>query len=494
MKIISLAINRCMSSKYMIVWVLILGLVLRLVVINQSLWLDEAIGAVAVKNYSYKGIVSVFLKNDNHPPLYYLTLKFWTDIFGYSELAMRSLSVIFGVGTIFLTYKIAQKVSTNRLFAPLAVLLITTSQLHIYYSQEARMYSMAAFVAALSIYYFLDLIKNGKSKQFRTWFIFSLTQTALVFVDYIPVFLLPAFWLFALMMRKSKVWWYKFLLLYIPLCIFGLIWFPTFMVQSEGGRWLLSILPAWKNIAGGATVKQALLVWIKFVLGRVSLANKIVYAIFIIAASIPILLTFVKALVSRKKIGMIWLWFIVPLVLGYITSYFFPAFIYFRFLYVLPAFYLVVAWGAIHIRGKLTQGIVIVALIIFNLVSWVYYIVDKKQQREEWRQATLYVEEQATGGDIVLFDYPEPITPYRWYTTGQVNSFGATNSISADPKSTEAITKGLIADVHGVFYFEYLRDLSDPGHVVEKTLTQSGFNVKNVQNFVGVGQVFYYSR
>ena len=144
----------------MIVWVLILGLVLRLVVINQSLWLDEAIGAVAVKNYSYKGIVSVFLKNDNHPPLYYLTLKFWTDIFGYSELAMRSLSVIFGVGTIFLTYKIAQKVSTNRLFAPLAVLLITTSQLHIYYSQEARMYSMAAFVAALSIYYFLDLIKK----------------------------------------------------------------------------------------------------------------------------------------------------------------------------------------------------------------------------------------------------------------------------------------------------------------------------------------------
>src|SRR4029078_7831305 len=92
-------------------FLLLLGLILRLISLNQSLWLDEAIGAIAVKNYSYVGIVTDFIKGDTHPPFYYLTLKLWTDLFGYSEIAMRMLSVIFGVATVWVVYKIAKFLS-----------------------------------------------------------------------------------------------------------------------------------------------------------------------------------------------------------------------------------------------------------------------------------------------------------------------------------------------------------------------------------------------
>src|SRR3972149_8169918 len=93
------------SSPYL---VLALSLCLRLVVINQSLWLDEAIGAIAARDFSYSKILREFMLSDNHPPLYYLFLKAWVSLFGFSEVSLRMPSVLFGVGTIYLVYKISK--------------------------------------------------------------------------------------------------------------------------------------------------------------------------------------------------------------------------------------------------------------------------------------------------------------------------------------------------------------------------------------------------
>jgi len=39
---------------------------------------------------------------DTHPPFYYLILKMWGNLFGWGELALRSLSAIFMAGQHFL--------------------------------------------------------------------------------------------------------------------------------------------------------------------------------------------------------------------------------------------------------------------------------------------------------------------------------------------------------------------------------------------------------
>jgi len=108
----------------MIYLILIIGLVLRLILLNQSLWLDEAIGALAVKDLSFGAIFSQFLLIDNHPPLYYLILKFWTMLFGYSEVSLRLPSVIFGVCTIALAYLVAQRFGKNKKGAILSALFL----------------------------------------------------------------------------------------------------------------------------------------------------------------------------------------------------------------------------------------------------------------------------------------------------------------------------------------------------------------------------------
>ena len=482
-----------LNKKHALLTIIIVSLTLRLVAINQSLWLDEAIGAIAVKEYSFVQIATQFIKADNHTPLYYLLLKLWTNIFGYSEISLRAPSIIFGVATVYMTYKITLVVAKSRFFSLLSTLLLATSQFHIYYSQEARMYSMAAFFAILSVYGFIRTLHD---ERLMTWLIFSSSITILLFTDYVPIFIIPAYWLYAAIHIKDRGWWIKFIVSHFPLGILGLIWLPTLLTQSENYARILKIWPAWQKVAGGATIKQALLVWMKFVLGRITYPNKLYYYVLVGLASTPFLISYLKLVFTKrnKYITLIIYWLLVPLIFGYIVSIWFPAFIYFRFLYVIPAFYLLVAWAVDTFTVKPLKKYLSVLMVGINMFGWITYVTDDDQQREQWRQAVAFVEANAEENEIALFEFPEPFAPYRWYESGKVEAVGATNSVSAGITETKNITKSAVKDKKGVYYFEYLQDLSDPEGVVTQTLKDEGFTVGEVFNFKGVGQVFYYNK
>ncbi len=468
----------------MIFLILVLGFILRIVNLNQSLWLDETIGALAIKSYSFLSIFD-FVKGDNHPPLYYLLLKGWSGVFGYSEVSLRFPSIIFGIGTIFLVYLIVKKLFKNKNLALVTSLFLATSQLHIYYSQEARMYSMAAFFASLSIY---SLITNR-------FILFSFSVLSLVFTDYMPVFLLPAYFVYGFWEKKEKGWWKKFLLSFIPLGVIGIFWLPTLGIQSQGGKWLLSVLPSWREVAGGATFKQLILLWSKFVFGRISLINKTYYLLLVGVVSISAVSGIIRSALSFKKLKIILLWFFVPLVLGFFASFLFPAFIYFRYIFILPAFYILVTFGLFNLKNKFLRYGLVSNLLVLNLVGIVIYEKDVNQQREMWRQAVSFVEGNAKEKDIVVFDYPEPFAPYRWYTRNKVEAVGISDSISVNPALTSKKTKESTKGKNGIYYFEYLVDLTDPARVVEKTLGEEGFKVSKIYgDFVGVGQIKYFVR
>lgn len=475
----------------MITFTLLLAFILRILVINQSLWLDEAIGAIAVKDFSYQGIIFDFLKSDNHPPLYYLSLKAWTSIFGFSDVAIRLLSLVFGVFTVYLTFKIAKAVTygKNTAFANLATLLLATSPIHIYYSQEARMYAMAAFFAALSFYAFIKSLEKAELKYFL---IFSFSLPLLLFTDYVPFFLIPAFWLIGLLAKKGKTWWKYFILSHIPLFVLYFFWAPFFLFQVQKGRWLLATLPAWKKVAGGANIREAALVWAKFTLGRISLVNKKLYFALVSLGSVPFIFAFANALRAKVKQVSLWIWLVLPLILGFIFSVSFPAFVYFRFIFVLPAFYLLVAWGVLAIKSGKLRVFTGIGLILVNILGFSIYVLDKTQHREDWRAAVSFVEEEAKENEIVIFGFPEPFAPYNWYQKDKVESLGVTNSISPDEETTKINTKETVSAKDGVYYFEYLKELSDPQGAVESALGESGFELISIKDFRGVGFVKYY--
>ncbi len=466
--------------------ILIFAFLIRLIGLNQSLWLDEAIGAIAAKNFTYTHLLTNFLKVDNHPPLYYLILKFWTSIFGYSETTLRMPSVLFSVATIFIVYLIARKITGKRYIGYAVALLLSFSSFFIYYSQEARMYAMAAFFAAFAFYAFIKLLEKSENIW---WAIFSASITALVFTDYMPVFLLPVFWIWVIYeKRKDAKWLSRFVMSHLPIIGVGIFWLPIFLAQKEGGAWLLRTVPNWRKIAGGANLKEIVLVWTKFVFGRISLVDKKLYYLLILFASLPVVLSLVKALRPKKNI-LIWMWFVIPMLFGLAASILFPAFIYFRYLYIVPAFYLLIGIGIFGYKDQKIWILLIGLIITFNVLSWFIYVKDKTQQREEWRQAVSYVESKGSKDNVAIFEYPDPFTPYRWYMTGGIKAVGVLDSIIVmDPSKVKSLVDDAVRGKKEVYHFEYLRDLSDPQRLVEERLRDDGYVIDSQNGeFVGVG-------
>src|SRR3990170_688581 len=80
-----------------------LGLALRLFGMGQpSLWYDEAV-SVTVSQFDVPAIIES-AGNDILPPVYYLLLHYWINFFGNGEVAVRSLSLVFGLTLIPCTY------------------------------------------------------------------------------------------------------------------------------------------------------------------------------------------------------------------------------------------------------------------------------------------------------------------------------------------------------------------------------------------------------
>ena len=123
-------------------WILALALGLRLPILGIDFWYDEAFTALISKLPLGRMILAT--AGDVHPPGYYLITWAIMHTVGFSEIALRLPSVLFGVVVVWLTYRIALEIGLERRVALLSMLLATVNPHMIHYSQEARMYSLLA--------------------------------------------------------------------------------------------------------------------------------------------------------------------------------------------------------------------------------------------------------------------------------------------------------------------------------------------------------------
>ena len=87
----------------------------------------------------------------------------WTRWFGSDILTLRLPSVLFGVASILLVY-VLSTLTEDKLTALLAAGMLSFNGLHIYWSQQSRMYSMGCFLGLLSTV-LLVLISRGFVRQ-----------------------------------------------------------------------------------------------------------------------------------------------------------------------------------------------------------------------------------------------------------------------------------------------------------------------------------------
>src|SRR5687768_7349691 len=124
---------------------LALGLLIRVWHLSgQSLSHDEVTELLIAR----RGISDIIHTTDGLPPLYNLLLHASLSLFA-DDVAGRSLSVLFGMLSIYVVWLLAREIGGDRIGLWTA-LLIAVSPLHIWYSQEGRAYALYLLLATIS--------------------------------------------------------------------------------------------------------------------------------------------------------------------------------------------------------------------------------------------------------------------------------------------------------------------------------------------------------
>ena len=110
-------------------------------------------------------ILRVF-QDGMQPPLYFLILHFSQWIFGDSEWALRLPSAVAGWLCIPATYLLGKKLYSER-EGIMAALFLTVLRHPVYYSQEARPYSMLILLSILTSYFWWDLMLDECCEDVR---------------------------------------------------------------------------------------------------------------------------------------------------------------------------------------------------------------------------------------------------------------------------------------------------------------------------------------
>ncbi len=156
---------------------------------GRPLWYDEAFSAI----FASRGLpamleATVGGAGEVHPLLYYLLLRWWQSWLGAGPADVRSLSLLFGLGVVALGYGMGR-----RIFGPqggmLAGLALALSPFQVHYAQEARMYSLLAFLLLAATWALWEALHEG---GWRFWVGFALLGAAAQYTHNLAaLFLLP---------------------------------------------------------------------------------------------------------------------------------------------------------------------------------------------------------------------------------------------------------------------------------------------------------------
>ena len=108
-----------------------------------------------------------------HPPLFYLLLKV-AMLFGHSRLVYRAISILSGVGAVYVMGKIAERISFHRYTPVIAALAYGLGLPSIIISCEVRSYMLSVFFILLSFYYFLDSLDGPGGTPVKSRALFAL--------------------------------------------------------------------------------------------------------------------------------------------------------------------------------------------------------------------------------------------------------------------------------------------------------------------------------
>ena len=370
--------------------------------------------------------------NDIHPPLYYWLLHGWVRLLGTGEAAVRSLSALLGVALVALIYALGRRLRPEggAWIGLLAALLAAVNPFQVYYSQEARMYMLAAVLAAAAV---LALIRFVESRSAAALVALVVLEAAGLYTHYSFVFVVVVVNLAYLLSlrtprldRGQVLGWIvaqaAVVLLYLP-------WLPTALRQvtswpgpSPQDPFFQALADTWRWLVLGPTIETG-------------------------QAAVPLLAATFLAVVglfgwSRRHVWkpiLLAVWLAVPVVSILALGLYREA--YLKFLLVAsPPVMLLLAAGTLG-HGKrptrymlrFVQVIAILLVLAGAGVALRSYYVKSAYARDDYRGIAAYIQALGRPGDAILLNAPGQQEVFGYYYHGNLPVYPLPESRPARP-------------------------------------------------------------
>ncbi|BAY09681.1 glycosyltransferase family 39 protein [Calothrix sp. NIES-2098] len=420
---------------YAVFIILIFALVIRLFGLNKGIWNDEY---ATIDKISQPSISEMFqlLKEDVHPPLYYILLYFWGKI-SKTEEFLRIFSIVLnlaslGVVTIWMK-------QYSRLASVLTGIYLTTSPIILRYSQELKAYSLLFFATSIAFLFASRAI--DKPEKYSGYIGLSFSLSVAVATHLVGIMLIPAILGFmtimALIYRKNIQFIKVAITIIIPCLIFGyfkLYWLNELQQIQNTWWWMPPI--DWHLLS--STSKYV------FGLSSLYLPDYIIPLVgLIFCGLIAIVVIFGKYKVSFPFFVSAIVFWLAIIIYSVINS---PIF-YYRT--ILPSLIPLIGFLTLQIatiQAKRVKIAAIVCLVLLSLISTVNWVTNQAYKPvEENRKVAHFIESQWQSKDLVLFYNGFFSGTVQYYfehlpTTGQISIID-TNRETIDRDISTAIAK-----------------------------------------------------
>lgn len=401
-------------------------------IFTQSIRLDEA-QSIWVSTKPVPALLNLTSK-DVHVPLYGVILHFWMQFFGNSIISARLLSFFFYVLTLPVLYRLSKDAS-NRKIALLSVMLFSISPFIVWYTSEARMYTLFTFVTSLNSLFFLRLLRSESKKGIAGYF-FSLVLG--FYTHYFFIFLVATqiVYLFIYSFFEMKKSHERNIYTYLSQFKKRYLFTPFLLMLGA----FLCFLPWVLYVIGGGAASDTrpqippptsyniFQTFINFLFGfQQQGIQRILVSLWPLAV---VLLFFVFTKRQRVIVSGIEYFVLatfLPILFVFLLSYVRPIFLSRYLILVTPTLFFIIAWIIMQYSRKVSTYIV--SLLLISMLSLMLYqnVSSSTPVKENYEGTAEYLRENASPQDIIAVSAPFTIYPIEY-------SYGGNSRITTIPE------------------------------------------------------------
>jgi hypothetical protein len=363
----------------------LLSLFVRSRQLHAGFWIDEGI-SVGIAHEHWTSIPHL-LRQDGSPPLYYMLLAIWVRLFGDSEAATHTLSLVFGLACVPLAY-FATRAVFGRTAALAATVIAALDPFLTYYAQETRMYELEALLSLVVAWSYVEGILRGR----RGWTaVFVFATVLLAYSHNWGLFLCVGLAVATFVFARERL--RLFVVAAVGVAVLYAPWLPTLLSQAKhtGAPWstrpsVHDLFLSAGTVIGGDTPFVALVLVGGAALGGVLLHERTQ---------------------ERRELAALLMVVGVTVVVAFVASQISPAW---------TARYFAVLFGpVVLVAGRAlarARGLGLATIVVFVFLFAGYSVKNDKENAKGITAGTLpYLKT----GDLIISTHPEQVPVLRYY-------------------------------------------------------------------------------